>query len=119
MSGKRSSGLAAAPLLRRHAPVFAALGDETRLMLLARLCERAPCSISQLAEGSRITRQAITRHLRVLEDAGVVRGEMAGRKCLFELEPEPLEQVRDYLDLVAHQWDEALARLKAFVEKDR
>src|SRR5450432_455307 len=100
MSGKRSSGLAAAPLLRRHAPVFAALGDETRLMLLARLCERAPCSISQLAEGLPITRQAITKHLRVLEGAGLVLGEAAGRECLFKIEPKPLEQVRDYLDLV-------------------
>jgi DNA-binding transcriptional ArsR family regulator len=105
-------------LLRRHAPVFAALGDETRLTLVARLCERAPCSISQLAQGSQITRQAITRHLRVLEKAGVVRGEMAGRECLFELEAEPLEQVRDYLDLVSKQWDAALARLKAFVEAE-
>lgn len=106
------------PQLRRHAPVFAALGDEMRLKLLARLCERAPCSISQLAEGSPITRQAITKHLRVLEGAGLVRGEAAGRECLFEIEPKPLEQVRDYLDLVSRQWDEALARLKTFVEKD-
>lgn len=116
MSGKRSSGLAAAPKLRRHAPVFAALGDETRLTLLARLCEQAPCSISQLAEGSPITRQAITKHLRVLENAGLVRGEAAGRECLFELEPKPLAAAKDYLDLVSKQWDEALARLKTFVE---
>ena len=114
----RSSGLATASQLRRQAPVFAALGDETRLSLLARLCERAPCSISQLAEGSPITRQAITRHLRVLENAGLVRGEMSGRECLFEIEPKPLEEVRDYLERVSEQWDEALARLKTFVEKD-
>jgi DNA-binding transcriptional ArsR family regulator len=114
-----SSGLASAVLLRRHAPVFAALGDETRLSLLARLCERAPCSISQLAEGSPITRQAITKHLRVLEGAGLVRGEAAGRECLFEIEPKPLEEVRNYLERVSQQWDEALARLKTFVEKDR
>jgi DNA-binding transcriptional ArsR family regulator len=112
----RSSGLATAALLRRHAPVFAALGDETRLSLLARLCERAPCSISQLAEGSSITRQAITKHLRVLEGAGLVRGEAAGRECLFEIEAKPLEDVRDYLERVSQQWDEALARLKTFVE---
>ena len=114
----RSSGLATASQLRRHAPVFAALGDETRLSLLARLCERAPCSISQLADGSPITRQAITKHLRVLEGAGLVRGETAGRQCLFELEPKPLELAKDYLDLVSQQWDEAFARLKRFVEKD-
>lgn len=117
MSSKRSSGLATAPLLRRHAPVFAALGDATRLALMVRLCERAPCSISQLADGSPITRQAITKHLRVLEGAGLVRGEMAGRECLFEIEPEPLDQAREYLDLVAQQWDAALVRLKNFVEK--
>ena len=112
----RSSGLGSAALLRRHAPVFAALGDETRLALLARLCERAPCSISQLAEDAPITRQAITKHLRVLEGAGLVRGEMAGRECLFQVEPEPLEEVRDYLALVGQRWEEALVRLKRFVE---
>jgi DNA-binding transcriptional ArsR family regulator len=114
----RSSGLATAALLRRQAPVFAALGDATRLSLIARLCERAPCSISQLAEGSPITRQAITKHLRVLENAGLLRGEVAGRECLFKIEPKPLEEVRDYLERVSQQWDEALARLKTFVEKD-
>ena len=118
MSSKRSSGLATAPLLRRHAPVFAALGDETRLALLARLCERAPCSISQLAEGSPITRQAITKHLRVLEGAGLVRSEAAGRECRFAIEPEPLQEAQDYLELVAQQWDAALDRLKNFVEKE-
>jgi len=116
MSSRRSSGLGTAPLLRRHAPVFAALGDATRLALMARLCERAPCSISQLAEVAPITRQAITKHLRVLEGAGLVRGEMTGRECLFQIEPEPLDEARDYLDLVAQQWDAALVRLKKFVE---
>jgi DNA-binding transcriptional ArsR family regulator len=112
----RSSGLATTTQLRRHVPVFAALGDETRLSLLARLCQHAPCSISQLAEGSAMTRQAITKHLRVLEAAGLVRGEAAGRHCLFELEPKALEEARNYLTLVAQQWDEALVRLKKFVE---
>ena len=118
MSGKQNSTLDAAPQLRRHAPVFAALGDETRLTLLARLCERAPCSISQLAAGSPVTRQAITKHLRVLEGVGLVRAEAIGRECVFELDSGPLEQARDYLALVSQQWDEALVRLKAFVEKD-
>jgi DNA-binding transcriptional ArsR family regulator len=116
MSGN-SGGLATASQRRRHVPVFAALGDETRLSLIARLCEEAPCSISQLAEGSPITRQAITKHLRVLENAGLVRGEMAGRECLFKIEPKPLEETRDYLDLVRQRWDEALVRLKQFVEQ--
>jgi DNA-binding transcriptional ArsR family regulator len=115
----RSSGLASATQLRRQVPVFAALGDETRLALLAQLCEEAPCSISRLAEDVSITRQAVTKHLRVLENAGLVRGKMAGRECLFEIEPEPLEGAKEYLELVAQRWDEALVRLKQFVEKDR
>lgn len=117
MSGKRSSRSAATRELRLHAPIFAALGDETRLSLLARICALTPCSISQLTEGSTITRQAITKHLRVLENAGLVRGETFGRECLFEVEPKPLIQAKSYLDLVAQQWDEALARLKSFVEQ--
>lgn len=101
-----------------NAPVFAALGDETRLGLVTRLCARAPCSISELTAGSQMSRQAITKHLRVLEKAGIVRTEIAGRMCLFELEPKPLNQAREYLHQVSQQWDVALARLKAFVEKD-
>ncbi len=116
MSARRASSLATAAQLRHHAPIFAALGDATRLTLLARLCERAPCSISALSEGSPMSRQAITKHLRVLEGAGLVRSEMAGRQCLFEVEPEPLTEARDYLTQVSQQWDQALARLKAFVE---
>jgi DNA-binding transcriptional ArsR family regulator len=115
----RSSGLATASQLRRRAPVFAALGDETRLSLIAQLCEEAPCSISRLAKDSHISRQAITKHLHVLENAGIVRSEMAGRECLFTIEAQPLEEVRDYLESVAREWDEAFARLKKFVERDR
>lgn len=118
MSAKQPNSVTLAQL-RRHAPVFAALGDETRLSLLDKICHQPPCSISQLAEGSTITRQAITKHLRVLEDAGIVRGEAAGRECLFEIDPGPLEQVRDYLTLVSTQWDEALERLKVFVETNQ
>ena len=116
MSRARLSHLAGARQLRRQAPIFAALGDETRLRLVARLCEQSPSSISELTDGHPITRQAITKHLQVLESVGVVRGEMAGRVRLFELNPEPLLQAKDYLILVSAQWDEALARLKAHVE---
>ena len=116
MSSKRASAVAAPRLLRQYVAVFAALSDETRLSLLARLIDGVPCSISQLTVDSKISRQAITKHLRVLESAGLVRGETAGRECLFELEPRPLEEVRDYLDLVSKQWDEALTRLKKLVE---
>ena len=98
------------------APVFAALGDETRLRLVARLCVGRPHSISQLTEGSNLTRQAITKHLRVLESAGIVRGVRAGRESLFEFDPKPIAGIRQYLDEVSRHWDQALARLKAFVE---
>ncbi len=100
-----------------RAPVFAALGDDTRLGLVAKLCRGRRHSISQLTAGSRLTRQAITKHLRVLERAGIVRGVRAGRESLFELDPRPIHDVRDYLEQVSAQWDEALARLKAFVEE--
>ncbi len=102
---------------RSRAPVFAALGDDTRLGLVAKLCQGRRHSISQLTAGSRLTRQAITKHLRVLERAGIVRGVRAGRESLFELDPRPIEEVRDYLEQVSAQWDQALARLKAFVEE--
>jgi DNA-binding transcriptional ArsR family regulator len=118
MSSKRVRAVAAPRLLRQFVPVFAALSDETRLSLLARLIDGVPCSISQLTGDSKMSRQAITKHLRVLESAGLVRGETAGRECLFELEPRPLEEARDYLDLVSKEWDKALTRLKKFVETE-
>ncbi len=101
---------------RDHALVFAALGDETRLSLVAVLCGGQPRSISQLTEHSRLTRQAITKHLRVLESAGVVHSVRSGRKSLFRFDPEPIEEIKEYLDLVSEQWDQALARLKSLVE---
>jgi DNA-binding transcriptional ArsR family regulator len=114
----RPSGPTALRRLQRHASLFAALGDETRLSLLARLCDAHPWSISHLAERSPITRQAITKHLRVLESAGLVKAEIVGRECLFELQPKALQEVKDYLALVSTQWEQALGRLKTFVEKD-
>ena len=105
-----------------YAAVFAALGDETRLALVARLSDGRPASISQLTEaqptgGSKLTRQAITKHLRVLERARIVHGVRAGRESLFELDPKPISELREYLDLVSEQWDQALGRLKSFVEE--
>jgi DNA-binding transcriptional ArsR family regulator len=100
-----------------HAPVFAALGDETRLSLVAKLCRGQPRSISQLTEGSRLTRQAITKHLRVLETAGVVHSVRSGRESLFAFDPESIEEIKKYLDAVSEQWDQALSRLKSFVER--
>ncbi len=107
-----------APALpRSQAPVFAALGDETRLALVIRLSSGQPRSISQLTEGSKLTRQAVTKHLRVLEGVGIVRGVRKGRESLFEYNPEPVIGLKDYLDRVSAQWDAALARLQAFVEE--
>jgi DNA-binding transcriptional ArsR family regulator len=101
---------------RARAPVFAALGDETRLSLVAKLCGGQPRSISQLTEGSKLTRQAITKHLRVLQRVQIVRSARVGRESLFEFDPEPIEDLKKYLDFVSEQWDQALARLKSFVE---
>jgi DNA-binding transcriptional ArsR family regulator len=101
-----------------QAPIFAALGDETRLALVARLADGKLCSISQLTQGSRLTRQAITKHLRVLENAGVVRHVRAGRERRYAFNPQPVLSVQEYLKDLAGQWDEALARLKALVETD-
>ena len=101
-----------------HAPVFAALGDETRLALVAKLSGGQPRSISQLTKGSKLTRQAITKHLRVLESVGIVHSVHAGRESLFNFDPTPIEEMREYLDFVSEQWDQALVRLKSFIEKD-
>ena len=98
------------------APVFAALGDETRLWLVAQLCGGQPRSISQLTAGSKLTRQAITKHLRVLERVEIVHSVRTGRESLFEFHPEPMDKIKSYLDLVSEQWDQALSRLKSFVE---
>ncbi len=98
------------------ATVFAALGDETRLFLVANLCRGQPRSISQLTQGSKLTRQAITKHLRVLESAKLVRCHRSGRQSLFEFDPQPMDELKRYLALVSAQWDEALSRLRSFVE---
>jgi DNA-binding transcriptional ArsR family regulator len=100
-----------------HAPVFAALGDETRLALVAKLCRGRPHSIAQLTEGCRMTRQAVTKHLRVLEGAGIVHGVREGREIRFQFDPEPIEGIKQYLDLVSKEWDQTLTRLKSFVEE--
>ncbi|MGA7859870.1 MAG: metalloregulator ArsR/SmtB family transcription factor [Terracidiphilus sp.] len=115
MSHKHRKRMIAKPKAR--ARVFAALGDRTRLALVAKLCEGPPCSITQLSEDSKITRQAITKHLRVLERAGIVRSAHSGRERLFEFDPEPLEGLKEYLDSVSAEWDKALSRLKTLVEK--
>jgi DNA-binding transcriptional ArsR family regulator len=121
MSPRSHSSVAAkrrAAKRRNPALVFAALGDATRLSLVARLCGRQPHSIAQLTQGSRLTRQAITKHLRVLESAGIVHSVRRGRESHFEFDPEPIAGIKEYLDFLSEQWDQALGRLKSFVEID-
>ena len=101
------------------APVFAALGDETRLRLLARLSSGEPMSISRLTAGSGMTRQGVTKHLRVLAGAGLVRGRRRGKESLWQLERQRLEAARRSLELISRQWEESLSKLKLFVESDR
>jgi len=115
MSRKIRKRITAKPKAR--ARVFAALGDKTRLALVARLCSGQPASISQLSDDSKLTRQAITKHLGVLERAGIVRSSHAGRERIFKFDPAPIENMQEYLNSVSKQWDQTLARLKSHVER--
>ena len=103
--------------VRESVPVFAALGDNTRLRLVARLCNEGPASIAELTRGTGVTRQAVTKHLAVLSDAGLVRDARQGRARVWEIEPHRLLMARRFLDRMSACWDERLARLKAFVER--
>jgi DNA-binding transcriptional ArsR family regulator len=114
MLQKHHRSSAAIPRVR--ALIFAALGDETRLSLVAKLCDSRPHSISQLTRNSKLTRQAVTKHLRVLERVGIVHSVRKGREIQFKFDPQSIRGIKDYLDLVSAQWDEALSRLKSFVE---
>lgn len=98
------------------ADLFASLGDETRLRLVARLCDGGPMSITRLSQGAPVTRQAITKHLRVMEGSGLVRSARRGRESVWQLNRRRLEHARRYLDRISKQWDGALARLKELVE---
>jgi DNA-binding transcriptional ArsR family regulator len=102
--------------LAQAAPVFAALGDETRLALVGRLCTGGPMSIARLTEGMEVTRQAVTKHLHVLADAGLAHGTRIGRDHVWEIDPGRLDETRRWLDQIQGQWDAALARLKASLE---
>lgn len=99
------------------APVFAALGDRTRLSLLKKLSGGESQSIARLSLDTSLTRQAVTKHLRVLQDAGLVSVSRIGRESLYAFRPEPIWAARSYLEEVAHQWGNALERLRSFVEK--
>jgi DNA-binding transcriptional ArsR family regulator len=100
------------------APVFAALGDGTRLRLVTRLSDDGPLSIARLSDGAGVTRQAITKHLEALANAGVVRGTRRGRERIWELQPKRLEMASRYLDDVSQQWDVAIDRLRTFLENE-
>jgi DNA-binding transcriptional ArsR family regulator len=112
LTQKRSAGRARID----PAAAFAALGDATRLALVGKLSDGTSYSIARLAEGSPITRQAVTKHLQVLERAGIVRSRRAGRESLYHLDHDRILAMRSYLDGISHHWDDALKRLKSFVE---
>ena len=116
MSRSRSS---AALQLADAAPVFAALGDDTRARLVGRLCVEGPLSITHLSEGTGVTRQAVTKQLRTLGRVGLVRDFRRGRERIYELEPKRFEKARRSLDQISAEWDAAISRLQAFVEDDR
>lgn len=103
-------------MLADPAPVFAALGDATRLELVSRLNDGQARSIAQLADGLSLSRQGVTKHLRVLEQAGIVSSSRVGRESHFSYEPDSIDKVRTYLETVSMQWDEALSRLQSFVD---
>jgi DNA-binding transcriptional ArsR family regulator len=107
---------ASAATYRAALPVFAALGDEQRLSLVRRLCAGGPASLSRLAAGAGITRQGVTKHLRVLAAAGLVRSTRQGRQSIWALEPARIHSAHRALEEISCQWDAALARLQRFVE---
>jgi DNA-binding transcriptional ArsR family regulator len=118
MSPRRPSAAARAVELVEAAPLFAALGDETRLRLVARLCADGPASIARLTSGAGVTRQAVAKHLNVLADVGVARGTRRGRERLWQIEPTRIDEARRCLDHISAQWDEALGRLRASLEEE-
>ena len=104
--------------LAETAAIFAALGDPTRLRLVNRLCERGPLSIAQLAVDEPVTRQAVSKHLQALEEAGITRSSRHGRQRIWELRPDRLVEVRRHLETISSQWDDAIGRLRKLVERD-
>lgn len=105
-----------AAALVASAPVFAALGDEQRLRIVSRLSREGPLSIARLTEGAEVSRQAVSKHLRVLEGAGLARGERAGRETVWTIELRSVRRAREQLDAISRQWDASIERLRALVE---
>ncbi|HYP90706.1 MAG TPA: metalloregulator ArsR/SmtB family transcription factor [Polyangiaceae bacterium] len=98
------------------APIFAALGDETRLRLVSRLCVEGPLSIRRLSEDASISRQAVSKHLATLESSGLLEAKRSGRERVYRFIPARLQAAQRYLEQVSTQWDDALDRLRAHVE---
>jgi DNA-binding transcriptional ArsR family regulator len=96
--------------------VFAALGDPVRLALVARLCKDGPLPTVRLKQFTDVSRQGVTKHLRMLEDVGIVESQRAGRDRLWQIKQRRLTDVRRYLEQISEQWDAALERLRGFVE---
>ncbi len=111
------SSVFATPQARGAAPLFAALGDATRLSLVARLSANGPDSISALAAKTSVTRQAIAKHLGVLARAGLARGQRRGRERIWQLVPRRLSEAKECLDQISRQWDVALERLEQFLTR--
>ncbi|HXV63073.1 MAG TPA: metalloregulator ArsR/SmtB family transcription factor [Vicinamibacteria bacterium] len=111
MAAKRGAYLASAP-------IFAALGDETRLRLVARLCSGGPQSIARLTAGTEVTRQAVTKHLLVLAEAGLVQVVRQGRESRWELEPDSLGVARRHLELISDEWTERLQALERHLDSE-
>ena len=105
-----------APRARAAAPVFAALGDPVRLGMVVRLCSEGPLSTIRLMEGTGVTRQAVSKHLRLLEDVGLLESARAGRDREWQIETRKLEDLRETLARLSAQWDARIERLRAFVE---
>lgn len=104
--------------LIRAAPLFAALGDPVRLAMVAQLSRDGPLSTKSLQQGFRVSRQAVTKHLRTLEAAGLVQSQRVGRDRHWQIEMRQLSDVRKYLDQISSQWDSTIERLRRFVEDE-
>ncbi len=98
------------------ASVFDALGDPHRLQMVIRLCDVGPSSTGQVAQSIPLSRQAATKHLEVLQTVGVVSSSKRGRERIWTVEPQPLAAASDYLSALSQRWDNAIERLRAFVE---
>ncbi|CDP83772.1 MULTISPECIES: ArsR/SmtB family transcription factor [Mycolicibacterium] len=100
----------------KRAPLFDALGDPNRLRIVTRLCDDGPCSTTQLTQVISVSRQAVTKHLLLMEAVGLVSSQRQGRERIWRIQPQPLAEASDYLTALSHRWDRAIDRLRAYVE---